>query len=77
MAGDVKDVWTEQRLATGQYKDGSGKLGNLIYQIKRLFGCQVLRQQSISNGHPPAMNASQVAASRRLPEDQSRGRIGR
>jgi hypothetical protein len=75
VASDVKNVWTEQWLAPREYKYRSRKGGYLVYQIKRLFRREVLRQELVGHRDASAVDAGQIAASGRLPEDQTWGRI--
>ncbi len=75
VAGDVEDVGPEERFAAGQDKDRPGKGGDLVDQVKGFVGGQVLGQQLVGHGDAAAVDAGQVAAGGRFPENQARRRI--
>jgi len=69
VSGDGKDVLSHKRLAPAQHDHRSGKGGDLGQQIAALLEIKLIRA-AILHGGCSAVDALQIAAIGRFPEDQ-------
>ncbi len=77
MACDVEDVGAKKRFAAGEDKDRAREGGDLVDELERFVGFQVLRHQLVGNRNAPAVDTGKVTARSRLPKDEAGWRVVR